>query len=176
MIESAIEQATVLLIQTEASDIFQQIAHASQVYRELPFTLQLGKRTINGVIDLLFFSKYQRWHVVDYKTSAVNFADDTDRAGRIWGHARRYHAQVGVYAAAVEALTGQTPDVHLHYIRYVHTVKVPPDVWKASSGGKPFMMKTSGSESGSIVVSLPLRRMRAGSTYSLISPSTLNTS
>ncbi|MCC7447940.1 MAG: UvrD-helicase domain-containing protein [Anaerolineae bacterium] len=130
MIETAIEQATDLLNQTEASDIFQQIARASQVYRELPFTLQLGERTINGVIDVLFFSKYQRWNVVDYKTSAVNFADETERAGRIWGHARRYHAQVGVYAAAVEALTGQTPDVHLHYVRYVHTVKVPPDVWK----------------------------------------------
>ncbi len=129
MIESAIEQATNLLIQTEQSDIFRQMAQASQVYRELPFTVQLGERTINGVIDVLFFSRYQRWNVVDYKTSAVQF-DEADRAGRIWGHARRYHAQIGVYAAAVEALTGQTPDAHLHYIRYVHTVKVPPDVWK----------------------------------------------
>src|SRR5579859_7029778 len=44
----------------------------------------------------------------------------------------RYHAQIGVYATAVEALTGQTPDTHLYYIRYAYTANVDEATWKAA--------------------------------------------
>ncbi len=123
-IQEAIEQALDLLRRTERSSIITQINQASQVYRELPFTVRLGDRMVNGIIDVLFFSKYQHWTVVDYKTSHVG-----DPA-YIHAHAARYYTQIGVYAAAVEAMTGQIPDSHLHYIRYVQTVKVEPSVWQ----------------------------------------------
>jgi hypothetical protein len=131
MIEEAIARATDLLARTESSALFRQMSQASQVYRELPFTLRLGERTISGVIDVLFFSKYQRWTVVDYKTGFVGPEYGDQFPERIAAHAVRYHAQLGIYAAAVEALTGQTPDVFLHYVRYVHTLAVAAETWKA---------------------------------------------
>jgi hypothetical protein len=131
MIEEAITRAADLLARTENSALFRRMSQASQVYRELPFTFRLGERTISGVIDVLFFSKYQRWTVVDYKTSFVGPEYGDQFPERIAAHAARYHAQLGIYAAAVEALTGQTPDVLLHYVRYVHTLPVAAETWKA---------------------------------------------
>jgi ATP-dependent exoDNAse (exonuclease V) beta subunit len=132
MLDQAVNEATDLLRRTEASNIAQRIEQAQksgQVYREVPFTYQLGERTISGVIDVLFFLK-QRWHVVDYKTGIVSPEDGETLWERLTEHSRRYHAQVGIYAGAVEGMTGQTPDVHLHYIRYVRTIHVQPDVWQ----------------------------------------------
>ena len=40
------------------------------------------------------------------------------------------YAQIGVYALAVQEMTGQTPDTHLHYIRYVRTIHVEPETWQ----------------------------------------------
>jgi ATP-dependent helicase/nuclease subunit A len=135
VIDKAIQEAADLLARTERSDIIQQIERAEQVYRELPFTLKLGERTISGVIDVLYFSKYQRWNVVDFKTSAVSGVDEAgDESASLWErireHASRYYAQIGVYALAVKEMTGQTPDTHLHYIRYVRTVHVEAETWQ----------------------------------------------
>lgn len=135
VIDKAIQEATDLLERTERSDIIQQIQRADQVYRELPFTVKLGERTISGMIDVLYFSKYQRWNVVDFKTSAVSDVEDSgDDSTSLWerirAHASRYYAQIGVYALAVQEMTGQTPDTHLHYIRYVRTVHVEPETWQ----------------------------------------------
>src|SRR5260221_6710287 len=126
LIEDAIDQATDLLGRTERSKIIGQMQQAGQVYRELPFTFAHGPRTINGVIDVLFFSKYQRWNVVDYKTSTVYIAEGQDSGAAIYAHSRRYHPQVAIYAAAVGGITGQAPHVHLHYIRYVYNGNVAP--------------------------------------------------
>ncbi len=128
MIERAIDEANELLVRTEHSEIVQDIKQASQVYRELPFTLKLGERLISGVIDLLYFSKYQRWHVVDFKTAILHGEDNA--AERLIDHSARYHAQVGIYALAVQAMTGQLPDASVHYIRYVRTIRVEPEAWR----------------------------------------------
>ncbi|MEP7285984.1 MAG: UvrD-helicase domain-containing protein [Chloroflexota bacterium] len=130
----AIEEATRLLQLTEKSNIIvemQQAEQSRQIYRELPFAFKFGERTINGVIDVLFFSKYGKWHVVDYKTSDVPPVEGLARSESIRQHAERYHAQVGIYAAAIQIMTGQAPEVHLHYIRHVYTVHVPMETWQA---------------------------------------------
>jgi hypothetical protein len=129
--DTAIEEARRMLERIEVSSIMQRIRSAEQVYRELPFTLQRGERTVNGVIDVLFFSRRQ-WHVVDYKSAAVRREGGEDLTAAITRHAKRYHAQVGVYAAAVEQMTGQLPEVHIHYVRSVYTVVIPPDAWRAA--------------------------------------------
>jgi ATP-dependent exoDNAse (exonuclease V) beta subunit len=65
--------------------------------------------------------------VLDYKTSYVN--DDSPQA--LAEHARRFHLQVGVYAAAArEQLGGITPSVYIHYIRYWQTIHVPDQAWQ----------------------------------------------
>jgi len=136
MIEEAIAEATRLLARSEENSIISQMQQSSQVYRELPFTLKFGERTISGVIDSLFFSKFQRWHVLDYKTSAIPMQQNTERGGdlpgRIRDHSVRYHAQIGLYALAVDAMTGQTPDAHLYYVRYAYAVHVEEATWKAA--------------------------------------------
>ncbi len=132
MLETAVTEATELLERTERSGIVAQINQAGQVYREMPFTFTLGTRTISGVIDILFFSRYQRWHIVEYMTSAVPAEQDAvGLPARLREHAVRYYPQVGVYAAAVEAMTGQAPDVHIHYIRYVQTLDINRQTWQA---------------------------------------------
>jgi ATP-dependent helicase/nuclease subunit A len=128
MLQAAVEEAYKLLERTQNSRIFAQMAEATQVYRELPFVYRLGERTINGVIDVLFFSKYHQWNIIDYKTSAVHGM--TSIVDDLATHSARYYAQLGIYAAAVEEMTGQTPDTYLHYIRYVYTVKIESEQWR----------------------------------------------
>ncbi|MBX3083136.1 MAG: UvrD-helicase domain-containing protein [Anaerolineae bacterium] len=118
-----------LLRRIEDTWIIKQIRSAEQVYRELPFSLRTSERTINGVMDVLFFA-HQQWHVVDYKTNYVKLEEGQDRIPALTEHAKRFHQQVGVYAAAVEQKFGQAPQVHLHYIRYMYTVNIEEPVWK----------------------------------------------
>ncbi|MBN1202991.1 MAG: UvrD-helicase domain-containing protein [Anaerolineae bacterium] len=119
----AVTQAIDLLRRFEASDLPRELNRARQVYRELPFVFRLNGREIHGVIDVLYFDRRGQWHVLDYKTAPVS-------AGGAYHNAKRYYLQVGVYAAAVEARVGQTPDAHLYYIHPGRLVYVKPDCWQ----------------------------------------------
>ena len=46
------------------------------------------------------------------------------RLRQLEDHARRYHLQAGVYAAAVRELVGIAPIAYIHYIRYARTVMI----------------------------------------------------
>lgn len=124
-VNDAVQEAIRLLATNENSKIVQRLRKAIQTYRELPFSLRWGERTINGQIDALFLERGGQWAVLDYKTDdvAADFAQV---------HSRRYVGQVGVYAAAVEQLTGQAPRVFLHYIRPGVTVVVREADWRAA--------------------------------------------
>lgn len=122
--ELAVLEAAELLHQTEQRPFMQRLQQATKVYRELPFTLQREGRTINGQIDVLYLS-YGKWTVLDYKTDQVE-------EQFVHSHSRRHHMQVGIYAAAVEELTGQAPDVYLHYIRTAITIQVSESQWRAA--------------------------------------------
>jgi len=112
------------LLDKVGSHISDLMADARQIYHELPFTFQLGARTITGKIDVLFFDGI-RWTILDYKT------DDLP-ATAIYGRARRYYGQLGVYAAAVEQITGQPPRTVLYFIRPGQSVTVKQDQWRAA--------------------------------------------
>jgi ATP-dependent helicase/nuclease subunit A len=133
-IQQAVDEAYRLLERTQHSAIIRASMDAEQCRRELAFTHCIGDRTIAGVIDVLFYTPRGRehgtWHLVDYKTGYVR-TDEGTLQDALNEHARRYYAQVGVYAAAVEAITGQYPDVHIHYVRHVRTVHVPHDDLRA---------------------------------------------
>jgi ATP-dependent exoDNAse (exonuclease V) beta subunit len=124
-VEYAVQEAMRLLTSNEESEIVQRLRKAVQSYRELPFSLRWGERTINGQIDALYLEHGGRWVVLDYKTDDV-------AAEFVYGHSQRYVGQVGVYAAAVEQLTGQAPRVFLHYIRPGVTVAVREADWRAA--------------------------------------------
>jgi len=123
-VRQAGERAADLLKRFEQSDMAQSLNAAKQVYRELPFVYDTGRRTIHGVIDVLFFNG-REWHVLDYKTAPVSFNNAA-------GNARQYYLQVGVYAAAVAAKTGQFPGAHLYYIHPARLVSVRPEQWQAA--------------------------------------------
>ena len=99
--------------------------------REQPFVFRRGERLIHGVIDLLIRDAEGRWRVIDYKTGVVP-GYSSGEPGILLDHARRYHLQVGVYAAAVQELTGETPAVYIHYLRYAQTVEIAAAVWSAA--------------------------------------------
>ena len=99
---------------------------AEHVHRELPFSVQLGTRIVNGQIDaLLFDPDRQQWTVLDYKTDAVD-------AAYIRHHSRRYWGQVGIYALAVESITGQTPQVQLFYVRTRQMIAIYENQWRGA--------------------------------------------
>ncbi len=126
-LDEVIPQAVDLLRRYEASDICQQVRRATQIYREIPFFHAADGHTFHGVLDVLMFDTRRngRWTVLDYKTAPV-------------GHyqalldARRYWLQVGVYAQAVAAKTGQDPNVALYYIHPGRLVTIRTEDWRAA--------------------------------------------
>lgn len=122
----SVASAYELLQRVRRSDVFAWVAAARVVYREVPFVQRMGERTIHGVIDLLMEDETNQWRLVDYKT---NWLGESVTEADLAEHARRYHLQAGVYAAAVQALIGTPPLVYIHYIRYAYTVIIPEPDW-----------------------------------------------
>jgi ATP-dependent helicase/nuclease subunit A len=134
--QSAMQEARLLLRRSRGDAIHQQVAGAAQVYRELPFVFRAEGRIIHGVLDVLFQRADGTWNVLDYKTNSLVSSGRKPSLDDLALHARRFHLQVGVYAAAVQAqLDGIVPDVYIHYIRYGQTVPIPTDQWRSALAG-----------------------------------------
>ena len=128
--EDAVAQAHGLVQRVLHSEVESWSTSARQVYRELPFVYQKGERLIHGVIDMLMQREDGTWVLVDYKTPFVASAADETAVAT---HARRYHLQVGVYAAAARELLGiDQIGVYIHYIRHEQTVEIPMHVWQSA--------------------------------------------
>jgi ATP-dependent helicase/nuclease subunit A len=135
--DSAMQEALSLFEQVLSADVQQRIRRAmslgNPVFRELPFIYHTDKREIHGVIDVLFQTVEGRWQVVDYKTADLRHYPYSTRH-----HAQRYWLQVGVYAAAAMQvlsaanLTNAAPEVYIHYIRGMDTVKVETHEWQGA--------------------------------------------
>jgi ATP-dependent helicase/nuclease subunit A len=133
--DSAVQEALSLFEQVLSADVQQRIRRAmglgNPVFRELPFIYRAEKREIHGVIDVLFQTVEGRWQVVDYKTADLRHYPQSARH-----HARRYWLQVGVYAAAAMQVLAEAnfanpvPEVYIHYIRGMDTVKVETHEWQ----------------------------------------------
>ncbi|NLX10646.1 MAG: UvrD-helicase domain-containing protein [Chloroflexi bacterium] len=124
-IEYTVSRALDLLRRFASSPVAAAIGRANQVYRELPFVFHTGRRTIHGVIDVVYWERGQ-WHVLDYKTAPVWKREDVDR------HVQIHRLQVGAYAAAVKEKTGQVPLAHLYFIHPGRLVTVRPEDWQAA--------------------------------------------
>jgi ATP-dependent helicase/nuclease subunit A len=132
-IAHAIAEAQELLRRLRTSPVFTLVNEAKQAgkyYSELPFVFKTDKRIIYGQLDTLIQSPDGEWAVIDYKSGSVR---EAWKPGVLEDHARRYHLQVGVYAAAVQLqLGGITPAVYLHYIRYNHLIRVTTNEWQSA--------------------------------------------
>jgi ATP-dependent exoDNAse (exonuclease V) beta subunit len=84
--------------------------------------VRLGERAVHGQIDVLYFDRGV-WHVLDYKTAPVSWNGAVDSA-------QRYYLQVGAYARAVEARTGQVPRTCLYYLHPGRLLVVQPEDWQ----------------------------------------------
>ncbi len=92
-----LNEATGLVRSFVDSPLFQELASARTVYREAPFVLAEEGVTITGTIDLLFQGPKLEWTLLDFKTDRV--------VGRaLEAHAKRYWAQMAVYARAAERI------------------------------------------------------------------------
>jgi ATP-dependent exoDNAse (exonuclease V) beta subunit len=130
----AVEAARALLEQYIQSEIYAWLAGAVMIRRELPFIYDTGSRIIHGVIDTLFQQANGRWAVLDYKTSRLHRLHPATLAEAAH-HARRYHMQVGAYAAAVAQqlkVDADELDVYIHYIRHGLTVRINAVEWTAA--------------------------------------------
>ncbi len=125
---AAVEDALSLLKRVRRSEIFQWIAEAREVYRELPFAFRAGDRQIHGKLDLLLHMPDGEWRIVDYKTD-THPKDEQTRAA-MERHASRYALQVGAYAVAVSRLIGVVPRTFIHYIRYNQRVEITEAEWR----------------------------------------------
>ncbi|HVO70866.1 MAG TPA: 3'-5' exonuclease, partial [Aggregatilineaceae bacterium] len=119
---TAVTAALELLRRFEDGEVCAQVQRAGQVYRKLPFMVQLGERTVHGQIDVLYFDR-GTWHLLDYKTVSVSWKGAAENA-------RRYYLQVGAYARAVQARTGQIPRTTLYYIHPGRLLVIQPEDWE----------------------------------------------
>jgi ATP-dependent helicase/nuclease subunit A len=122
LLDHVVRRALDLLGRFANSPIRHELEKAQQIYRELPFVWNNGTRTIHGVIDVLYFDG-RTWHILDYKTTPVSW----ERARE---NAQQYYLQLGVYAAAVEAHTGQAPEMHMYYIHPARLLYVKKADWQ----------------------------------------------
>lgn len=121
ILDEVVRDATRLLEAYKQRGEPDSLRHAQRVFREIPFTYQLGGRILHGIMDVLY--QYQdQWYVLDYKTAAVK-VDFLD-----W-HARRYYLQLGAYAHAVYARTQQIPTVQIYYLHAGVLLTVEEKFW-----------------------------------------------
>lgn len=82
---------------------------ATRTHFELPFSWEWGGVAVHGSIDLAYEFGGE-WNVVDFKTDRVEKGRERERAAA-------YLTQLGVYAGAIEAATGQRPRAGLMFLR-----------------------------------------------------------
>ena len=131
-----VAKSKILLEGVLEGEVYRWLADAKTVHRELPFvytTATTPQRTIHGIIDLLIERADGVWVVVDFKTMVIwGDANGVIRQADAEAHATRYHLQVGVYAAAVEALLGIIPLTFIDYIQVPAMVEVPEAAWRGA--------------------------------------------
>jgi ATP-dependent helicase/nuclease subunit A len=120
-----VKNAITTLHRYENSTLAAQLDAADQVHREIAFVLEFGRYVIHGIIDLLFYAKGQ-WHVIDYKSGRP--AKDMS----LNNYAERYVYQMGAYALAIEAQTGEVPSVAIYFLHNNRLVPIAEDRWRAA--------------------------------------------
>jgi ATP-dependent helicase/nuclease subunit A len=128
-VPDVVNRAREILRKFQNSDTYREISLVKSkglpYYSELPFIFRTDRRIIHGVMDALYQRENGEWVVMDYKTTSAHNMKVAD-------HARRYHLQLGAYAAAVRAeLGGIVPKVYIHYIQRQERIEIPAAIWQA---------------------------------------------
>lgn len=84
----------------QQSGLRELLARSSQVHREYPFRLRVGRADISGTLDVLFFDPdRQIWTILDYKSNEIASEQIPEEIGR-----HGYGLQMQLYALAVSRL------------------------------------------------------------------------
>ena len=91
------------------------------LFTELPFIYRTSARIIHGVLDVLLQREDGSWAIIDFKT--------TSAPGDLAQFTRRYHLQLAVYAAAIQAQLSLSipPQTFVHYLPDNKTVTIERD-------------------------------------------------
>lgn len=137
-VTEVVNRAYRILKTFQTSDLYRRIQSVRnnpdlRLYSEMPFIYNTQKRIIHGVIDLMFKDEDGTWWIVDYKTSVLRFNEQPPSQVAA-NHAKRYHLQMGAYAAAASQELGDTvvPRVFVHYIQYNQTVEIDTITWQVA--------------------------------------------
>ena len=103
---SAIRQSRRLLTRFREHSLFDEMDQAERRLHEVPYSLDVGGRVENGIIDALYLQD-GTWRIVEFKTDRVK--DDADFEKLRKTKEKDYVTQAQRYAAAVEQLLGQRP-------------------------------------------------------------------
>lgn len=95
----AVTRATALLGRLQAHPLGEEIGQSTERHHELGYSIVIGGRTENGIIDLLY-STPQGWKLLDFKTDPVHSLSQRDSLLEV------YKPQVRRYCRAVRELLG----------------------------------------------------------------------
>ena len=111
-----------MLTRFRVSEIGRAIARPeAQARFEAPFAWDWDGVPVHGTVDLLYRDvATDEWHVVDFKTDRVV-------SGRTAEAAAPYLVQIGLYAGALEAATGERPRAGLLFLRTGEWYEAPPE-------------------------------------------------
>lgn len=108
--EGAVEELSGLFRAFLASPVYEEIAKARILGRELPFLMGRDDQVIEGAVDLVYELDGRLW-VADYKTDRVKPGEEDEAASR-------YSIQAGIYLDGVSrALNRQPAGFKLIYLR-----------------------------------------------------------
>jgi ATP-dependent helicase/nuclease subunit A len=91
--------------------LWDELASAEQLLRELDFVMDAGACTLRGQIDMLYRTAKGQWRIIDYKS-------DRTAAAEVAEHATTYELQMLAYAWAAARHLGSPPEaVTLYFLR-----------------------------------------------------------
>ena len=110
-----------MIEQFRQTELWKQLAGATQSHKELDFVLSTSSATLRGQIDLLTADANGAWRIVDYKSDRLNGAD-------VAQHSRHHELQMRIYAAAATGYLDSCPaEAVLYYLRTGDTHVIPFD-------------------------------------------------
>jgi len=121
-IKNAIKEAGKLLGRLQGAHFFSEL-NQSELFHEVPYSIEIDGEIDSGIIDLLARSASDApWKIYDFKSDSLRSSDDLQK------HITRkqYDQQVRRYAKALETLLGQRPDAFLVFLDVEKGVKLEP--------------------------------------------------
>ena len=103
----AVRDARRMLRRLQGRPVYADITGARRRHHELPFTLELAGRRVQGVIDLLFQREAGQWNILDWKTEWLGEDEPVPQ---------EFLLQLAVYARAAEVVLGSRPRAGLCWL------------------------------------------------------------